>query len=822
MSLNKVTIIILFLSNAFCFGQIKKYNFTSHTIKSSLSANYIFEISQDTSGIIWVGSYNGLYSYDGYDFKLYWNNIDDKNLILNNYVTVVCEDSKGRFYVGTCGGGLFMLDKFFGKYTQIELYDINKKRININCIKSITELKDKSLCIGHTGKDLLLVDSTRTITTSLNFDTIQTSNNEQMYVKPILQSKLGNIWIGTSRCLIRVNNLKTLSGYKKYILHNTPINDNNSIETIYEDNNGIIWIGTFGGLFRYDAVVDSFINVTETMGIKNLQVTKIIKYTDNQIAFSSTSGLFIQNNGKLSFTPYKNDFVENQRLYNIFKDKAGNIWTGGGSGLLYKSEFKTRSFEITNTKNLIKPNKNIFIDSDNNYWVNEYKTGLCKINLEKNIKQTLKFKGENFSENVNYIYQCDTNLLILANHLGIFSIHKNNLQIQQISKTPIKGLFFEGKKVFFETKEILYEFLFNEEKSELIPYLPLNNGIVLEMINEKVLYYTNKKIVVYDKKTNTTIENNRELTFNAFVRDEKNKRIWLSNINFFTKLEYDENFNLNYIPVNIPINIELYPISTDKHGNLWTNNIKGIVKISNLNDSIEWFDNQDGIDEKLYTTKIVSPFTQKLYFLTPNNLISFNPDSLKLNSYEGKTLITDIFVGYSSYKEILRDSSKHEISFNENEVTLPYYNNYVSFQFALTSFTAPNKNKFIFILENYDKQWSAPNDNKMVNYRNLPPGEYIFKVFGINNSGLRSKYPAVFKLIITPPFWKTKLAYFFYLILTIFLLYFIRQWLFKVEKDKNLLKIKSIEAANALQLSQKEKEYIIKEKEIDDKIIGSL
>ena len=45
--------------------------------------------------------------------------------------------------------------------------------------------------------------------------------------------------------------------------------------------------------------------------------------------------------------------------------------------------------------------------------------------------------------------------------------------------------------------------------------------------------------------------------------------------------------------------------------------------------------------------------------------------------------------------------------------------------------------------------------NVFVNYTNLDPGKYTFKVKASNNDGVWNEIPTELKILITPPFWKT-------------------------------------------------------------------
>jgi signal transduction histidine kinase len=62
--------------------------------------------------------------------------------------------------------------------------------------------------------------------------------------------------------------------------------------------------------------------------------------------------------------------------------------------------------------------------------------------------------------------------------------------------------------------------------------------------------------------------------------------------------------------------------------------------------------------------------------------------------------------------------------------------------------------RYQYKLEGADHDWSAPTDQRTVNYANLSPGEYRFLVRAISAGGLMSQSPAVVSFRILPPIWR--------------------------------------------------------------------
>ena len=89
------------------------------------------------------------------------------------------------------------------------------------------------------------------------------------------------------------------------------------------------------------------------------------------------------------------------------------------------------------------------------------------------------------------------------------------------------------------------------------------------------------------------------------------------------------------------------------------------------------------------------------------------------------------------------------------EITLPYIDNNIAFEFAALDFTEPARNQYAYILEGLDDSWIYCSTRRYVSYAHLEPGEYTFKVRAANNDGLWSSETAAVKLVIVPPLWMT-------------------------------------------------------------------
>ena len=79
--------------------------FFSHLgVEDGLSQVSILSIFQDSEGYIWFGTRNGANRYDGYEFKVYQNEVNNPASISDNYIRKISEDKDKNIWIGTSNG----------------------------------------------------------------------------------------------------------------------------------------------------------------------------------------------------------------------------------------------------------------------------------------------------------------------------------------------------------------------------------------------------------------------------------------------------------------------------------------------------------------------------------------------------------------------------------------------------------------------------------------------------------------------------------------------------------------------------------------------
>jgi signal transduction histidine kinase len=191
----------------------------------------------------------------------------------------------------------------------------------------------------------------------------------------------------------------------------------------------------------------------------------------------------------------------------------------------------------------------------------------------------------------------------------------------------------------------------------------------------------------------------------------------------------------------------------------------------------------------------------KIFYGGIGGLNSFFPGSS--NKTLPKPVLTNLIVSEKTLNDIADEIGLDTNISEAGAITLPYYYNNLSFEFASIHFSRPAKNKLAFMLKGIDADWNY-SSRRFASYSNLPPGNYEFMIKGANGDGIWNPEISSLKISITPPWWRTWWAYSLYGILVLFLL---RQ-LYNFQKERTIrIERQKVQERELKQAKEVEKAY---------------
>ncbi len=786
------------------------------TRENGISNSSVTCIHKDKFGFIWFGTWNGLNRYDGYEMIVYQKSSRDSNTLSNSNINQIYEDREGFLWIAT-DNGFNKYDQLSGKFTRyyIPVEDDNVQHNNqINCI---TQDSQGLIWAGALEGLICLNKSTGEIRQYLNdfsdrsnmvFSVLEDNRNNDylwtgtadglfrfnkntgkfdrrsygaydgnFFVQAMYQDKEGNLYLGTwGRGLIRYDRkTATLLSAESDKSDEAGLSSG-VIRTMSADGRGNLLFNVRDkGMMSYHLASGRITRYSSAMVNEELN-NKVV----SSMLFESSGILWIGTlyDGVIKIVPLINSFkqysvqqlLSDKRnvggITSILEDEDGYLWLGTRFGGLMKITRTTNEVEVyvqskngltsSNILSLIEtgkgPGRRIWIGTDGG--------GLNCLNPDDG-KIIAYQRGSNksagpSSNSISSLIQYDKDHLLIGTremNLG------EGMDVFNMTTGKFVNLHYNAADTLsLSSNNVLKLF---KDKSGTVWVGTRNGGLNKFIVKD--ISAGNPEAIGYFVRYKSNPNDPKSLNDNTIysILDDGRNRLWIGTneggLSMFDpvtgKFSGDE---LNQI-----LNDHLvYGILADNSDNLWLSTSMGIIAVNLNSKDIHSFDKYDGLEESafIYGSYFKSK-SGELFFGGIRGCNSFHPDSIKLNMKFPPIVITSLHISGRKGTHSVTDLTGKSILASKKLKT-PYYQNNFSITFSALDYQMPAKNRFKYMLDGYDKEWIETNSaRRYVNYTNLPPGKYIFKVIGSNSDEIWNHEGTSVTIDIEPPFWRTTTFY---------------------------------------------------------------
>lgn len=789
---NKLDVIRFFTFSIFtvflCLFQIISVDaelvFQKLQTKDGLSHDTVYSIAQDNNGYIWFGTEDGLNKYNGYTIEIYRSE-KGGNKIGNANISTILVDANNQLFLASWGGGLQVLNQetglvkiykniegdstslsdnnvhslfrdsigriWIGTYTQglnqylpetetFESYkhdENNASSLSNNRVWWINEDKNGNLLIAtNSGLDIFNPDTKE-------FKKVETVTSR---VRTIYWDKDDNLWLGTQKGLCQLD-LES-SNIECFI---NPEEDTaaNVITSIYEDSYQNFWVGTSNGLNIFDKVNHTFerfvFNNSDTNSLSNNDIRAIFEDESSNLWIGTRGGGVNKINIKpskfdtYSTTPNQLITLSDKNVFSLYADNLDNLWVGTNNGGLNLFDLKGNNTILMNDIAL-ESNRNLsdIVEMNGQLWIGSL-GGLNRLD-----KLTLDIKTYKFDEN-------DEKSLSHNTILSLLNDSKGNLWVGTLS----------GLNLYQPNEDNFKRFFSNYEQIDTLS----SDGIqvLFEDSLNRIWVGTNKGLNVMDVESQTFkryLYNNEaenglsDDIINAIYEDSQN-RIWIGTqygLNLYNA-ELD-NFTVYTTDTGLPNNT-IKSIQEDEDGHLWISTNGGM---SNLNVSEMKFINYDlydGLQGNGYNIGASTKMSNGLIFFGGTNGIDIvDNERTSKNTFSPKLTIMSFLINGKEY----------DIPNLDNTLELDYSQKNLHIALASMDYTNVSRNQFAYMLEGYDEDWNYIGSRNSFDYTNLPSGNFVLRIKSTNFDGVWSENNVNLQLKISPPWWKSNMAYFLYIL----------------------------------------------------------
>jgi len=757
------TLILLAIS-ASLFGK-QYYFFNKYTTSDGLPSNTITSIVQDHDGFIWIGTRDGVCRYDGKSF-LPVGMTEGHNAMRGRICSLTIDDEGLLWFSSTTGTGCY------NPYTeQIMSLDIGEEYLNsvdndkdgniwfstgdiIKYNKKSGELtkysRDKYF---HAGQ--VAVDSYGSVWfTSQEGSLYRYDQLNNVFTKEIDGKFERIVSISKGRFLVsstdaEVYVLDPNKGEHYPIFNSSRDWDGGHILCMIERVNGEFWIGTETGIIVYDESINGiYSSIVESNydshAISASYVTCLGKDNENNIWTGSFyKGVNLWQNKNNAYAIYypnpSETSISGQIIRSIVADAGDILWIGTEDGFLDEFDVKTK-----NVVNHPLLNKNLNIQDvmlhDGNIWVSMYGDGIAVYNPKsRKIIKRYQFDGTKTNRQLKTI----KGEILVGTEIGLFKFNPSTDSFSLIECTV--GSFVHA--------------VANDSQGN-IWIGTYGNGLFLFDKDLNMLAH------VLKDGNDTSLSSN----FITHLYEDARGRMWVCTEDGLCmtddwKTSKKMTFTSLSMEDGLPSNITC-AVAEDKDGYLWISTIKGLTQMNP--DTYSFTDayfkgSQITGNQYSYGATYTAP-NGTIYMGTTDGMMSVNPSVLKADLATKKIFIDEIasvsassLVHFNEPGHSARTS--HSVKIKDKDLST------LRIHFSVPSYSGILETTYHYSLKGGAKEISERTADNSVSFTNLRPGHYTFTVSIVGSDSADSSRSLDIDII--PPFWMSRAASIFYLLLFI-------------------------------------------------------
>lgn len=736
--------------NRFDGREFKVYRKIRSENVNSISANELNRVYVDPqTDILWIATQReGLNAFDSStgEFVCFRHDPDDPYSIITNDITDVTGSADGNLWIATYHKSVDYYDKSTGRFIHY-----NRQTVPGLPSDNVWTVRDDgrgSLFIGHVKTGLSVMSlSTKHVDNYVN-DPADPSSLPGNRVNAIFTDKRDNVWVGTDNGLALFDRAN-----KKFVVFRRDESNpasliSNYVNYITQLDDGRIFIGTEnGGISVLELESSMFVNPRDivfenirvdagTGGLSSQTIHSIIQDSFGNVWMGTYGGgiNFMSNaipffsQWRYSYLGYTHDMLSHRTAWGICSDEHGNFWVGtDGGGINYfedgvnKRIFTRRKGDLTDNAIL-----SAMRDSRNNLWFGTYRGGINVYDTEqKRFVRSPVPQTDNVS--IRCLFEDEAGNVWIATSGGLFMYDPATGNSRQFRITEEQIPEDDTRAVCSDAEGNLWVGTFGEgltvlnRDMEKIAVFDMDNGFYSNTINhifrdryDCMWVATGEGLLLFDNGVDGsfTIFNEDDGLSDSFIRavtDDEFGNVWFSTNNGISRYLCDSGQFHNY---GTSFGV---PAGSFMSGSVARND-----------DGVVCFGSENGA----------------CYFNTHDILNRITPSPIHIT-------------GFRIYDDRVESLDTEVPLGSDLNIRLSNKQNTFAIFFSSLNYAQRDMTEYSYMLKGLSDQWFGTNNDNMVIFRDVPPGEYRFRVRSRIRNHEWSSNVAELKITIPPPVWKT-------------------------------------------------------------------
>lgn len=718
------------------------FRFRNWGPESKIPDTYVYSISQDVKGFIWVGTGKGLAKFDGFDF----HPVMFPDSSSGRYVSVSFKDSKGRLWLGCNDGSL---------YHNSEDGLVKIRGEGIQCINDIFEGRDGSIWVIPQDKMVMKLnpenpeEQTRFY---ISRSIVMTTGNVTPSGDLLLGTQESLLWCNFEKDSIsikgsirgidytKVQAIKQLKGKEQWLigtegngLYKLTINngkpslerfaghpelDSLDIKSIFEDNNGNIWLSSYGSgiiqlnLSDKDGSVSSVRLLNTGSGLIGENIRALFQDMEGNIWIGFYGeGLSMLTSDAFSYYIPSENLEDNNIIYISGRNNSYLLGTPKGYHIFNLNSGKSESF-VNLSRDISTAEISCYnVDNENNIWIGTRGGGIYLKRMQGAVRSFYRSgnMGEDYIRNIN----SDNKYIWLATLNGIVVLDKTNgnvvrkLRIEdRLPHNSINQVFLkrDGHAIPATECDRLYD-------------LDLSKGVT---IGKAIMYGGSKnKVLCFTEDIDGGIWAGTSGNGIFYFKNDSVSRITTSN-----------GLLSNYC----------YSILADANGTVWVGHERGFSKYDLKTSSIKAIPTDFAKGGDCNSNSLFED-DDKILIGTTEGLIVYNRQRDKKVQIAPINNIVSVTVNGKQVP--LKDS-----------YSLPYKKYTIRIDYVGINLSDPEKVFYKTKIDNLNEEWSELKLARSIEYP-FSDGKFRFNLLSVGVDGISQQTPLSFGIFIKKPYWRT-------------------------------------------------------------------
>jgi len=715
------------------------YEFVNYSVAQGLPNRVVYDLLITNSGDYWVATAAGLAHFNPSSETKFKTYVPAQRRGSES-ITSLYQDSSGTIWLGT-DNGLHTLRQSGGDW-QMEYVSLGEKQDERFNITRVVEEAPGVLWIG--AEEGLF----RRFRDGRVEHFTERDGLPHPHVRAFLKDSDGTIWVGTGLGLCRLaadvgpgQSIVSRAFTKKDGLVGETIFD------LFRSSSGSMWLATPKGLSEFSPNLlpdgSHFINYTREHGLNDASIRALAEDHDGNLWIGSESGgaMKITRRG---FTSYSEaDGLEHSRIASLGEDRDGELFVVTRSlqiDTFHIHRFDGRRFENirVNLPANVVPTwgwNQLFVQDRLKQWWVPTSSGLFEFPPVRSLDELSKVKPIK-----NYTAQ---NGLSGNEPFRLFEDSRGDIWISIISNPAIAPL-----NRWERATSKFYEYSPEPEgraDSAATAFQEDQNGNVwIGFYWGGIARWRDGRFEFFSKADGVPAG-----LIRALHRDHLG-RLWIASteggLGRIDDPTADHPSVVRYTVKEGLSSDQITCITEDQWGRIYVGTGIGLDRLDPQTGRVKRYTIADGLPNS-FVNVAYRDRSNALWFGTLQGLSKLVP-ALEERSETLPILIQRVRVaGNDLPVPDLGVPQLRDLNFAAND-------NQLEIKFVSLGYRSGDVLQYQFMLDGADRDWSAPTNQRIVNYANLRPGTYRFLVRAVNADGVVSKEPASIAFTIVPPVWQ--------------------------------------------------------------------